>query len=128
MKLIGSLLIIVAVIFGSGCCTTPANDQPHLSQVLSETFGPIYDMRALRSGAMDLLYCSASFQNKNGRWPNNYPELQSFVKESNGYLLLGDYQQVDLTPLANGGLELAYVRTGATNKVKFTFTGPSNKK
>ena len=88
----------------------------------------MYDISLLRSGAIDVLYCSVSFRHKNDRWPNDYAELSAFVNQSNGYLMLGEYERVDLRPLPHDGLEICYVRPGHTNEMKLTLGGPGEKK
>ena len=89
-------------------------------KAVTEPFAPLYDLSMMGSGAVDLLYCSTSFHRKNGRWPDNYEELSDYVKQSNGYLALGQYERVTLNPTPNDGLEVRYVRPGHTNEMKFT--------
>jgi hypothetical protein len=123
MKLLHILFLALTVSLVSSCTTTPKqNDQARsaIAKMFVEPFTPLYDMYMLRSGAIDLLYCSASFHHKNERWPKDYAELSAFVKQSDGYLMLGEYERVDLKPLGDGGVEVCYVRPGHTNEMKFT--------
>jgi hypothetical protein len=117
------LLLALTMSFLPSCTTAPTrNDQlgADLTKALAEPFALFYETSMIRSGAIDLLYCSASFHNKQGRWPNNYTELSEFVKQSDGYLVLGEYERVRLNPMPNDGLEVRYVRPGRTIENKFT--------
>jgi hypothetical protein len=93
-----------------------------------ERFTPVYDLYMLQSGPLDLLYCTLSFAGKNMRWPTNHAELSAFVRQSDGYLMLGEYERVSFTPLPDHRLELRYVRPGHTNEMKLTFGNSSANK
>ena len=112
------------------CCSTAARKEAPLAinKMFTEAFAPIYAISLFRSGAIDIFYCSASFRHKNDRWPKDYAELSAFVKQSDGYLMLGEYERVDLRPLVNDGLEIRYVRPGHTNEMKLTLDGPGETK
>jgi hypothetical protein len=104
-------------------CTTPSKTNDNLDSFLSSMISrnaPMFDVLMLKHGSIDLLYDCTSFRHKNGRWPNDYAELSTFVKQSNGYLTLGEYELVELRPLADGSLEVCYVRHGQTEETKFT--------
>ncbi len=123
------LALVVSVL--AGCATSPTKTDDFgvtVAKAFGEPFAPFYEISMLRSGAIDLLYSSASFHNKNGRWPTNYAELSGFVKQSNGYLILGEYKRIDLTPLPNDGLEVRYIRPGHTNEMKFSIGDVREKK
>jgi hypothetical protein len=129
MKHLHFLLLGVVAIFAWSCSTAPTKDeQLAIRKMFTEPLAPIYDISMLRSGAVDLLYCSGSFRHKNGRWPTDYSELSTFVKQSDGYLMLGEYERVDLKPLPNDGFEIGYIRLGHTNEMKFTLSGPAEAK
>jgi hypothetical protein len=123
------LLFGMMAIIASSCRTAPKKDDPFgISKVFTEAVAPIYEISLLRSGAIDVFYCSASFRHKNDRWPKDYAELSAFVKQSNDYLMLGEYERVDLRPLPEDGLEICYVRPGHTNETKLTLRGTAEKK
>ena len=131
MRLSLIFLLTLSVVFVSGCTSTrKQNDEfgTALYKAFTEPFAPIYDISMMRSGAIDLLYCSGSFRHKHGRWPNDYTELSEFVKQSDGYLVIGEYERVALKPLPNDGLEVCYVRPGHTNEIKFTLGDVLQKK
>ena len=91
-----------------------------LAQVVGDAFGPFFDVAMLRVGRIDLLYSTACFQQKNGRWPASYSELSDFVQESNGYLFLAKYERVDFNELPNHILEVTCVPEGRTNEMRFS--------
>jgi len=123
------LLLGILEILASSCSTTPKRDDAFgISKTFTEAFAPVYQISLLRRGALDVFYCSASFRHKNDRWPKDYAELSSFVKQSDGYLMLGEYERVDLSPMADDGLEIRYVRPGHTNEMKLTLGRPDEKK
>lgn len=129
MKRRHCLLLGMMAILSSSCTTTPKNGAPlAISKIFTEAFPPICDISLLRSGAIDVLYCTASFRHKHDRWPKDYAELSAFVKQTDGYLVLGEYERVDLRPLPNDGLEIGYIRLGHTNEMKLTLSGPPEKK
>ncbi len=123
------LLFGMMAILSSSCSTTPKSDDAlAISKIFTEAFAPIYDISLLGSGAIDVLYCTSSFRHKHDRWPKDYAELSAFVKQSDGYLMLGEYERVDLRPLPNDGLEIGYIRPGHTNETKLTLSGSVEKK
>jgi hypothetical protein len=125
---------ILVLILATGCltgCTTvrTSDDQfPFVAAAKAFELSPYYVVSTLQSGSIGLLYCSASFHHKNGRWPSDYAELSNFVDQSAGYLVLGDYERVDLKSLPNDGFEVRYVRPGQTNEHKFTILTPHETK
>lgn len=98
-----------------------------MGKMFTTAMEPIYNIRLMSSGTIDVIYCSASFHNKNGRFPSNYAELSEFVTQSNGYLAIGPYERVELKPLPEDGLEICYVRPGRTNELRITLGGASGK-
>ena len=119
----------LVAILASSCSTTPTkDDQLAIDRTLNEAFVPLYNISLLHSGAIDIVYCSASFYHKNNRWPKDYAALSAFVKQSDGYLMLGEYERVDLRLLANDGLEIDYICPGHTNEMKLTLSSPDDKK
>ena len=68
------------------------------------------------------------FVTKTTDGPGTTRSWQPFVKQSDGYLMLGEYERVDLRPLPNDGLEICYVRPGHTNQMKLTLRGPAERK
>ena len=129
MRTLHILLVGLVAALLSSCSTAPEkNGGPTLNQALNEAFAPLYEISLVESGALDLVYCSVSFRNKNDRWPKDYAELSAFVKESNGYLTLGEFERVDVRPLPDDRFEIRCVRLGHTNEVKLTLGGPVDKK
>ena len=96
--------------------------------MFSDPLIPFYDFYLLKSGAIDLLYCSASFAQKNERWPTNYADLSAYVKASNGCLFLTEYERVDFVDLPYDAIEIRFVRPGSTNETKFRFENSLAKK
>jgi hypothetical protein len=120
---------LTGILVGFGCTTAPKKDnQLTIGRALTEAFAPVYDVSLVESGAIDLLYCSASFRHKNERWPKDYAELCEFVKGSNDYLTLGEYERVALRTLPDDRFEICYVRPGHTNEIKLTLSGSAEKK
>src|SRR6266436_5331107 len=113
MRLRQIAMLTTALSLVSGC-TTPSKTNDNLDSALSSmysrTHAPIFDVFMLKYGSTDLLYDCTSFRRKNGRWPNDYAELSTLV----------EYERVDMRPLADGSLEVCYVRPGQTNETKFT--------
>lgn len=113
----------------ASCSSTTKNrDLFGMGQTFTETMASVYRLSLLASGGIDLFYCSLSFRIKNDRFPNDYAELSEFVKQSNGYLVLGQYERVELKRLPGDVLEICYVRPGRTNEMKITLGGPVEKK
>ena len=118
----GIRILFAGLIAGlmSGCSTTPAKNDPQaFGKTLAQIFAPFFDIVMIRSGAIDLIYCANSFRHKNERWPKDYAELSDFVQQSNGYLMLGEYERVELKQLPDDKLEVHYVPHGHTNETKF---------
>ena len=63
-------------------------------------------------GCQDVAYAAHAFRRKNNRWPQDFSELSTFVEQSNGFLILGEYDRVDLTNLPNDELEITCVVSG----------------
>src|SRR3954471_23724726 len=101
----------------SGCSTTPMKDDQSIFKGFTQAFAPIYDISLMETGALDILYCTASFTKKYDRLPQDYAELLAFVKQSDGYLIIGEYERVDLKPVPNDGLQICYVKFGQTNEM-----------
>lgn len=97
-----------------------------LWRAMAESNPQLYDLPLLSSGSLGLLYTTASFANKNGRWPNDYAELTNYVQQSNGYLILDDYQAVKFATQTNGGLEVRFISPGQTNETKFKLSPASH--
>ena len=126
MKLSSILIVGLTAVVLSGCRTAPmtsGEQQSLYDSLMSQEVAPLYDLTMLRRGAIDLLYSSLSFYHKNQRWPKDYAELTSFVKQSDGYLVLGEYKQVDFIPTADGRVKIRYIPVGGTNAVMFTLAG-----
>jgi len=120
--LVTSLLFSLAF---NGCMSDKAAED--FGRELGLAFSaPIYHTTALT--ATDVLYCSASFRNKNERWPKDYTELSEFVQQSNGYLWLRKYERVELTQLPEDVLQISFVRTGSTNEMKLRLDPGIHKK
>lgn len=121
-----TLSIVSVLLMGllSGCRTSSpkegTNLQPLVETLYSSALAPFQDMFVLKHGSLDLLYDTTSFRNRNGRWPEDYPELTNFVNSSGGYLWIGSYKTVEFRSLTNDYLEIAFVRLGQTNKTKIT--------
>ena len=122
MKLSIASLLLLGLL--SGCRSSSPEKktdlEPALGSVYGATFAPLGDMFMLKHGTLDLLYDTASFRNRNGRWPENYTELTNFVNSSGGYLWIGRYKSVDIRSLTNDNLEISYIRPGQTNASKIT--------
>jgi hypothetical protein len=67
----------------------------------------------------DLGYAAKAFWRKNDRWPTDYVELSTFVEQTDGLLVLGQYDRVDFSELSEGRLGVAFVPQGQTNQWKF---------
>jgi len=119
------LVLLCAGLF-SGCRTSSPRAKTQLEPAIGALYGatlaPLADMFMLKYGSLDLLYDTASFRNRTGRWPTNQAELAAFVENSNGYLWLGSYKRIGFTSLTNGNLEISYIRAGHTNDTKFTIS------
>jgi hypothetical protein len=89
---------------------------------------PLYALSQQFGGAQDLCFATAAFARKKERWPNDYTELETFVKGSDGYLTLRKYDRVDFAPQTNGGLEVSFVMQSRTNRVTFSPTNEEQKK
>ena len=122
MKHLNILPLAFAAILVSSCSTSKWDAQ--MASDLHKLLTPIYEISLLGSGAIDIIYCSGSFRHKNDRWPRDYAELSEFVKQSDGYLMLGEYERVDLKPLLVDKLEILYVRHGQTNEHTFILESP----
>ena len=72
------------------------------------------------SPSQDLIYATASYARKNERWPNDYAELTNFVSQSNGYLYLKHYDEVQMTRTPEGDLCIEYIAYGRTNWIGFS--------
>jgi hypothetical protein len=99
-----------------------------LQKIFAPFLDPFSEIVVMRSGVIDLLYCCESFRVKNNRWPANYAELLEYVKQSNGYLLLKEYEGVVMTPLPDDRLQVRYVRPGSTNESTLTLLSATDKK
>lgn len=130
MKLYHILLLGVVIGATPACRTEPVPTQtdPHAIELLAARMHiGILDFIAPRA-AFDVVYCSSSFLNKNGRWPNNFAELSSFIEQSNGYLFLSNYGQVNLNPRPDDSLEIIYLKPGQTNEHRFILPRPLDRK
>jgi hypothetical protein len=120
-----TLLFLLSAGLLSGCRTSSPHEKAQLSlaagSLYGATFAPIADMFMLKNGSLDLLYITASFRNRNGRWPTDYTELTNFVHSSGGYLWLGVYETVEFRSLTNDCLEVSYRRPGQQKEMKVTF-------
>lgn len=115
--------LLFSLVF-SGCISDKAARD--LGRDISLAFSdPIFQITGLT--ATDLLYCSGSFRIKNARWPKDYAELSEFVRHSNGYLWLRDYERVDLTQLPEDVLQITFVRPGLTNEMKLRLDAGTQK-
>jgi len=121
-KLSFALLLLAGLL--SACKTSSPENKAELEQAVGSlygaTFAPFADMFMLTHGSLDLLYNSASFRNRNGRWPADYTELRDFVHSSGGYLWLGTYERVELRSMTNDCLEISYTRPGQKKETKIT--------
>lgn len=133
MKTLRPLAIgIIPLILFASCATSRKGSLSGMTDSVSSLGAEIMEnlsrIPLLTSGGLDLFYCAASFQNKRGRFPEDFAELQEFIRQSDGYLALGQYERVVFQPLPQDGLEIRYVRTGRTNEMKFTLGGsPANR-
>jgi len=123
MKKLGFVSLLLMGLL-SGCRTSSPDEQKKLEagvgSLYGATFAPFGDMFMLKHGSLDLLYDTASFRIRNGRWPADYPELTNFVNSSSGYLWIGRYKTVEFKSLTNDNLEISYIRPGQTNESKIT--------
>jgi len=116
----------------AGCTTTGrvSNNSASTALIdhfLAEPLGPFFSYTMMTSGAIDLLYCSASFFSKNDRWPRDYEELAAFVKQSDGYLWLQKYEKVEVTALKDDSVRICYIRPGRTNELNITLGPPRHR-
>jgi len=80
MKLRHVLFFAAALSLVSSCSTAPKRNgqlESAIGSIYGGTFAPFFDVFMLKHGTIDLLYDSASFRHKNGRWPNDYAELDT---------------------------------------------------
>ena len=104
----------MSVLMLSGC--TSHRD----AKGIVDPFVSPFDLLAQRIGAgQDLFDATMAFVRKNGRWPKDYTELETFVQGSDGYLTLGHYDNVDLSPQVDGGVVITYVIQSTTNRIHF---------
>ena len=63
----------------------------------------------------------ATFQQANKRWPTNYDDLASYMKQTITNFIPESYDQIDFTTRPNGNLEIVvYVfDSGLTNHILF---------
>jgi len=93
---------------------------------MAESNPQFYDLPLLGNGSLGLIYTTLSFENKIGRWPNDYAELTNYIQQSNGYLLPGDYQQVKFEAKTNGDLKVRFISPGQTNETIFKLLPPTH--
>ena len=118
------ITIFLLAIFGCASHRQAKNDvtEPYINAL-----SPLIDVAVISSGSVPLVYNVQSFRSKNGRWPDNYEELSSFVRGSDGYLLPGNYERAQLKQLSGDKLEIRYIMRGHTNEFKFTLdAAPKN--
>ena len=60
---------------------------------LFQTFTTPFKTYQSLQGSQDLAYAAHAFRRKNNRWPQDFSELSTFVEQSNGFLILGEYDQ-----------------------------------
>jgi hypothetical protein len=65
---------------------------------------------------LELSLTAGEFRRAFGRWPTNYTELSSYSLSARG-LALTNYDRVDFTPTADGGLEILALAKGLTNRM-----------
>jgi hypothetical protein len=75
---------------------------------------------------MELSVSTLAFQQKNGRWPDDYAELRSFATSETG-LTLTNYDRVDFKQEADGSLEIYAVAPSMTNRMTLRLTDSSQK-
>lgn len=64
----------------------------------------------------ELVSSTVAFQQKNGRWPNDYAELRSFAASDNGATLT-NYDRVDFTSKPDGSVAILAIGPGMTNQM-----------
>ena len=69
--------------------------------------------------AFELAFATEKFQEKNGRWPNDFAELRSFVVTEKGASLT-NYDRVDFTPKSDGSVAVLAIGPGITNQMTLT--------
>jgi len=125
--------IALLTIVLTGCHTPTPEEIKAQQQSINDFFDQLngrvriltVDMTVLNSGVSDIAFCSGSFYNKNGRWPTNYVELASFVKNSDGYLMMSDHKYIQLEPGPSNQLEIGYSPFGMTNSARLILRGPT---
>jgi hypothetical protein len=71
------------------------------------------------ANSMDLWSASFAFRARYHGWPKDYPELSTFVQQSEGKFKLEHYDRVDFIALPNNGCEIYSVSGGFTNRTIF---------
>ena len=112
------LVVVITILALCGCMSDRA--AKGLGEQIAAPFNAIAQQL---SGAHDLAYATAAFARKNERWPKDYSELETFVQKSEGLLILGQYDRVDLAPRADGGIDISSVNQGRTNRTSFASRG-----
>jgi hypothetical protein len=69
---------------------------------------------------------AGEFHQAFGRWPTNYTELSAYRQSACG-VALTNYDRVDFTPTADGGLEILALAKGMTNRMTLSLPNESQK-
>jgi hypothetical protein len=123
--------VLVLILCCCSCCSTPTTkkQQPpaNLNELLDQITAsfPFPMLSLISAGGGDVVYCTASFRMKRGRWPTDYEELKSYVQHSDGYLLLAEHQNVQMATNDNGGLQLTFKSANTTITHTITLPAPS---
>lgn len=113
------LLVLIGLcqLASSGC----------ISHKAGETIGSIVVAKAMEQvfeAPMELTTSTLAFQQKNGRWPNDYAELRSFAATNTGASLT-NYDRVDFTSKPDGSVAILAVAPGVSNRMTLSITNKS---
>lgn len=74
----------------------------------------------------ELAVTAGEFHQAFDRWPTNYIELSAYSQSARGTALT-NYDRVDFTPMADGGLEILALAKGITNQMTLRSPDESQK-
>jgi len=114
---LAGLFASVAVI--AGCVTRNAGD------VLGEKAAEAIVTHAIIP-PLELSMTAGEFHRAFERWPTNYSELCSYSESDRG-ITLSNYERVEFTPTADGGLKILALARGMTNQMTLSLPEESQK-
>jgi hypothetical protein len=122
-KVTGVAVGVCLVAFGG--CVSKRESEKDRALLGASISNVINNVAVSMSGGRDLRYVATAFHYKNDRWPKDYAELQRFVQESNGYLYMRAYSDVELTNGPADRLEISF--PSKMGRARLTLEAPSEK-